>query len=182
MAIDIILEHGYDHTVDFWSLGVILYELLFGITPFTGDTIIETFQKLQNFRHYLVIPPPEDEDDEDDNDIVEDSDTWRLITRLIADPEERLGHGKSPQDGINDIKAHPFFKDTDFDTIIKTEDVPFHPKLDNEMDISYFKDAIDEEDFDSMASSTLEDIINMPKEFTEPFANIIKKKKKIITP
>jgi serine/threonine protein kinase len=173
MAIEILKEEGYNHTVDFWSLGVIFYELLFGITPFIGESILETFQKLNEWKQFLEIPPPED-DDEDDNDVTEESDAWHLITRLINDPDMRIGTGKPPEEGIKEIKAHPFFNGVTFDNITKREDVPFHPKLDNEMDISYFRDAINEEDLESIGSSSLEDILNMPKEFTEPFSGILK--------
>lgn len=47
MAIEILKEEGYNHAVDLWSLGVILFEMLFGITPFSADSIWDTFDKVQ---------------------------------------------------------------------------------------------------------------------------------------
>jgi len=178
MAVDILNERGYDHSVDYWSLGVILYELLFGVTPFMGESIIETFQKLNHWSHYLVIPPPEDESEDDE--ITPSSDAWDLIIRLIAEPEDRIGHGKLPQEGINEIKSHAFFKTVDFENIINRIDVPFQPKLEDDEDISYFKDSIIEEDFESMEYSTLQDLLSMPQEFIEPFSDILKTKKKLL--
>jgi len=178
MAVDILNEKGYDHTVDFWSLGVILYELLFGVTPFMGESIIETFQKLNNWTHYLVIPPPEDDDEEDDNEVDVDSDAWKLIKLLIADPEDRVGSGKTPQEGSDEIKSHRFFANVDFGNIITRTDVPFHPKLEDDEDTSYFRDAISEEELESMGYSTLNDLLNMPQEYIEPFSDIIQAKKK----
>jgi len=110
---------------------------------------------------------------------LQDSDAWRLITRLIADPDDRIGSGKTPQEGTDDIKALPFFRSVDFENIKNQTDVPFHPKLDNEEDISYFRDAINEEDLESMGYSTLNDLLNMPKEYIEPFSDILKNKKKL---
>jgi len=179
MAVDILNEKGYDHTVDFWSLGVILYELLFGVTPFMGESIIETFQKLNNWTHYLVIPPPEDDDEEDDNEVDVDSDAWKLIKLLIADPEDRVGSGKTPQEGSDEIKSHRFFANVDFGNIITRTDVPFHPKLEDDEDTSYFRDAISEEELESMGYSTLNDLLNMPQEYIEPFSDIIQAKKKL---
>jgi len=129
--------------------------------------------------HYLVIPPPEDDDEEDDNEVDVDSDAWKLIKLLIADPEDRVGSGKTPQEGSDEIKSHRFFANVDFGNIITRTDVPFHPKLEDDEDTSYFRDAISEEELESMGYSTLNDLLNMPQEYIEPFSDIIQAKKKL---
>jgi serine/threonine kinase 38 len=47
---------GYTETVDWWSMGVILFEMLVGYPPFASETPRETWYKIQNWRKYLVIP------------------------------------------------------------------------------------------------------------------------------
>lgn len=47
---------GYTQTVDWWSMGVILFEMLVGYPPFASETPRETWYKIQNWRKYLIIP------------------------------------------------------------------------------------------------------------------------------
>lgn len=47
---------GYTETVDWWSMGVILFEMLVGYPPFASETPRETWFKIQNWRKYLQIP------------------------------------------------------------------------------------------------------------------------------
>ncbi len=47
---------GYTETVDWWSMGVILFEMLVGYPPFASETPRETWYKIQNWRKYLTIP------------------------------------------------------------------------------------------------------------------------------
>ncbi len=72
---------GYTETVDWWSMGVILYEMLVGYPPFASEEPRETWHKIQNWRKYLVIPK-----DADVSPQAAD-----LIRKLIADPKDRLG-------------------------------------------------------------------------------------------
>eukprot|EP01129_Flabellula_baltica_P010014 TRINITY_DN4184_c0_g1_i1.p2 TRINITY_DN4184_c0_g1~~TRINITY_DN4184_c0_g1_i1.p2 ORF type:complete len:230 (-),score=62.43 TRINITY_DN4184_c0_g1_i1:8-697(-) len=165
MAYEILLDQGYDHSVDFWSLGVILYELLFGITPFAGDTILETFQKIQSWESHLAIPDPEEDIDED-VEVFPDSPVWDLIQRLICSPEKRIGNRFGSGSSFEEIKSHAFFEEIDFDELLNADqtDIPFIPQLKDEEDKSYFDNALDEEDYLSMDNSTIEDILSMPPE------------------
>lgn len=47
---------GYTETVDWWSMGVILFEMLVGYPPFASEDASETWHKIQNWRKYLIIP------------------------------------------------------------------------------------------------------------------------------
>jgi len=148
MAIEILEEVGYNHTVDYWSLGIILYELFWGVTPFGGDSVDETFQKLTCWKEYVVPPEPlEDEEDEIS------AEAWDIVQRLICEPDKRLGSG-----GVQEIKSHPFFDGFIWDSILEMEP-PFVPELDDEVDISYFANALDEDDIKAL-SLTASEILN----------------------
>jgi len=148
MAIEILEEVGYNHTVDYWSLGIILYELFWGVTPFGGDSVDETFQKLTCWKDYVAPPEPLSDDEEEVS-----PEAWELVQRLICEPEKRLGSSD-----ISEIKNHAFFEGFDWDHILDMEP-PFVPELDDELDTSYFANALDEDDIKAL-SLTAREILN----------------------
>ncbi|RKP08834.1 kinase-like domain-containing protein, partial [Thamnocephalis sphaerospora] len=86
----------YGCECDWWSVGVLLYECLYGDPPFAGDTLLDTYNRVMHHQRYLVFP-----DDED----VEVSDAAKdLIRRLLCDRETRIGLS-----GVEEIQQHPFF-------------------------------------------------------------------------
>jgi len=99
LAPEVLSDKGYDCTVDWWSLGCVLYELLVGRSPFRillGDSLNEDFYKKK-----ILIP-----------DYVSDE-AQDLITKLlIINPLKRLGYG---EDGAYKIKQHPYFKGINWD-------------------------------------------------------------------
>ena len=48
IAPEVILMQGYSKSVDWWSMGVILYEFLIGVTPFYGETVDELFEQIKS--------------------------------------------------------------------------------------------------------------------------------------
>jgi len=148
MAIEILEEVGYNSSVDYWSLGIIIYELFWGVTPFGGDSVDETFQKLTCWKEYVAPPEPLSDDEEEVS-----PEAWDLIQRLICEPEKRLGSGD-----ISEIKTHSFFENFDWDHILELEP-PFVPELDDELDTSYFANALDEDDIKAL-SLTAREILN----------------------
>ena len=119
----IISEDGYDSTVDWWSLGCVLYELLIGRAPFRiclGDSLNEDLYKKK-----ILIPDYVCEDAKD------------LITKLlVVEPKKRLGYGEN---GAKKIKHHPFFKGINWDDVWNQRiNPPFIPNLKDETDLSYF--------------------------------------------
>ena len=130
-----IFEHkGYTETVDYWAIGVILFEMVVGYPPFYSEKAYETCQKILNWKDHFKIP----EEANLSNFIFvicfyqsnkyayligigpELSD---LINKFIAEPENRLG-----VHGINEIKAHPFFKSIDWQHI-RNGPAPFVPTV-----------------------------------------------------
>jgi protein-serine/threonine kinase len=90
---------GHGAAVDWWAYGVFLYELIYGRTPFVGDTNEATLRNI--VRRPLEFPPAHHGD----------SAARDLIARLLdKDPRTRLGSRR----GAADVKAHAFFKGLNF--------------------------------------------------------------------
>ena len=56
-APEVFQQTGYTSSCDWWSLGVIMYEMLIGYPPFCSETPYETHRKIMNWRESLVFPP-----------------------------------------------------------------------------------------------------------------------------
>ena len=57
IAPEVFLQTGYDKTCDWWSLGVIMFEMLIGYPPFCSETPQETYRKVMNWKSTLEFPP-----------------------------------------------------------------------------------------------------------------------------
>ncbi len=132
MAPEVLKGDEYDFTVDYWSLGCMLFEALAGYPPFAGATVEETWQNLKRWQHVLRKP-----EYEDPNYFLSRR-TWDLITRLISTKNNRLR-------GIKAVQGHDYFKEVAWDRL-RTERAPFVPELDSETDAGYFDDFSSEKD------------------------------------
>ncbi|PQM32623.1 putative LOV domain-containing protein [Prunus yedoensis var. nudiflora] len=95
IAPEIITGAGHTSAVDWWALGILIYEMLYGYTPFRGKTRQKTFA---NILHKDLKFP---------GSISASLQAKQLMYRLLhRDPKNRLGS----QEGANEIKRHPFFK------------------------------------------------------------------------
>ena len=79
IAPEVLKGEGYDETVDWWSLGCILYELFTGVTPFMHTTYEETLENMSRREELLYNPTYPDESGEEVS-VIPDS-AWNLIGR-----------------------------------------------------------------------------------------------------
>ncbi|ORY89478.1 kinase-like domain-containing protein, partial [Leucosporidium creatinivorum] len=157
MAADVLRGYGYDQSCDWWSLGVIMYEMLFGYPPFVSKSRQLTRQKIMTWKTSLRFPakPRISREAQD------------LISSLICEREDRLGSrgttaGASrpnsivmnqrrsgflagtpaaPTSGVQADGAHPWFKGIDFATI-HLQTPPFVPDLASKDDTRYFENPL----------------------------------------
>jgi len=123
LAPEMLLGTGHGPEVDWWALGIMIYEFLTGIPPFNAETPEDIFDRI--LRQDLIWP--EDMDPE----------ARSIISQLLnPDASKRLGHN-----GADEVKAHPFFAGINWDTLLQEnrEDI-FVPQLDNPEDTSYHED------------------------------------------
>ncbi|XP_016095751.1 microtubule-associated serine/threonine-protein kinase 2-like [Sinocyclocheilus grahami] len=122
IAPEVILRQGYGKPVDWWAMGVILYEFLVGCAPFFGDTPEELFGQVISDE---IIWPEGDE--------ALPLDAQDLISKLLRqNPLERLGTGSAFE-----VKQHRFFTDLDWNSLLRQK-AEFIPQLESEDDTSYF--------------------------------------------
>ena len=131
VAPEVLNKKGYNKDIDWWSVGVIFYEMLIGYAPFCSKETREVCNKILNWQNYLKFP--------NENMISEDAKD--LIKKLINNSNTRLG-----KNGLDEIKNHVFFKNFNWDNIRKMKP-PFIPQLENDWDMSYFDIISSTEDF-----------------------------------
>ncbi|XP_069794992.1 microtubule-associated serine/threonine-protein kinase 4-like isoform X4 [Narcine bancroftii] len=122
IAPEVILRQGYGKPVDWWAMGIILYEFVVGCVPFFGDTPEELFGQVIS-----------DEINWPEGDEAPASEAQELITLLLRqNPLERLGTG-----GAYEVKQHSFFHGLDWNGLLRQK-AEFIPQLESEDDTSYF--------------------------------------------
>ncbi|XP_067400864.1 rho-associated protein kinase 2 isoform X2 [Emydura macquarii macquarii] len=120
----------YGRECDWWSVGVFLFEMLVGDTPFYADSLVGTYSKIMDHKNSLNFP----------DDVEISKHAKNLICDFLTDREVRLG-----RNGVEEIKQHPFFKSDqwNWDNIRETA-APVVPELSSDIDSSNFDDIEDD--------------------------------------
>uniref|UniRef100_A0A6I8PN54 Rho-associated protein kinase 2 n=1 Tax=Ornithorhynchus anatinus TaxID=9258 RepID=A0A6I8PN54_ORNAN len=120
----------YGRECDWWSVGVFLFEMLVGDTPFYADSLVGTYSKIMDHKNSLSFP--------EDAEISKHA--KNLICAFLTDREVRLG-----RNGVEEIKQHSFFKSDqwNWDSIRETA-APVVPELSSDIDSSNFDDIEDD--------------------------------------
>lgn len=123
LAPEIVTNVGHSKAVDWWSLGVLLYELTIGIPPFYSQNVNEMYKKIQQAP--LQFPP-------------QTTLPCKSVICLLLErnPRDRLGSG---HDDVDEIKRHPFFKNIDWTLLYERKIQPvYKPNVKSELDTSNF--------------------------------------------
>uniref|UniRef100_G3UXH4 Serine/threonine-protein kinase N2 n=1 Tax=Mus musculus TaxID=10090 RepID=G3UXH4_MOUSE len=125
LAPEVLTETSYTRAVDWWGLGVLIYEMLVGESPFPGDDEEEVFDSIVN--------------DEVRYPRFLSTEAISIMRRLLRrNPERRLGAGEKDAE---DVKKHPFFRLTDWSALMdKKVKPPFVPTIRGREDVSNFDD------------------------------------------
>jgi len=123
LAPETISGTGQDETSDWWSLGCILFEFLYGYPPFHADTPEQVFANILARK----IDWPDEEDDEASPEAKD------IMNRLMcSDQTQRLG-----VNGADEVRKHPFFEGINWETLLE-EEPQFVPTPQNPEDTEYF--------------------------------------------
>ena len=123
IAPEILQRNGYTQLCDWWSVGVIMYEMLVGQPPFMAPTPAETQVRIINWQDNLHIP----------RHAVMSPTAADLILRFCCNPAERIG-----SNGAEQIKRHAFFNAIDWSVGIRSYEPPYIPKILYDADTSHF--------------------------------------------
>lgn len=121
LAPELLLRLPHSYGVDWWGLGICLYEFMTGIPPFTDETPDKVFDNILNMR----IEWPEDEAEVLSNQAVD-----AIQSLLTADQDERADFEK--------MQKMELFQDLDWSNLTDME-APFVPQPDDETDTGYFE-------------------------------------------
>ncbi|XP_041825430.1 serine/threonine-protein kinase N2 isoform X2 [Melanotaenia boesemani] len=138
LAPEVLTDNNYTRSVDWWGLGVLIYEMMVGESPFPGDDEEEVFDSIVNdeVRYPRFLSP----------------ESVSLIHKLLQkNPDLRLGSG---EEDASDVKRHTFFQGMDWEALLaKKIKPPFLPVIRAPQDVSNF-----DEDF-----TRLKPVLTLPR-------------------
>uniref|UniRef100_A0A4W6CQD3 Protein kinase N3 n=1 Tax=Lates calcarifer TaxID=8187 RepID=A0A4W6CQD3_LATCA len=123
LAPEVLTDDNYTRAVDWWGMGVLIYEMLVGESPFPGEDEEEVFDSIVNddVQYPPCLPP----------------DAVAIIQKLLKkNPLKRLGAGERD---ANEVKGEKFFEAIDWEALLaKKVKPPFLPSIRESMDVSNF--------------------------------------------
>lgn len=145
LAPEILLQKGHGKPVDWWCLGILIYEMLVGIDPFSDEEPMAVYQNI--LKGKLKFPS------------TFDSDAKSLVKHLlVADLGKRYGNLKG---GVNDIKEHRWYNNFDWNKLLHKElKAPWIPKIKNEGDTSNYSQYPDSPDLPKPLKTNEDPFIN----------------------
>merc|ERR1712085_107579 len=131
IAPEVLLNKGHGKPVDWWTLGILVYEMIVGYPPFVDEDPMGIYQKILSGK--IVFPK------------VFNKEAKGLVKKLLtADLGKRYGNLKN---GVDDIKQHKWFKDIDWNLLLEKKlPPPFKPAVKDKNDTSNFDDYPDSDD------------------------------------
>lgn len=128
IAPEMIVGSGHDHTLDWWALGILLYEMIIGIPPF--------YNKNKHQMYYYIQHAPIRWPEKEKHGLSVSEEAKSLIIGLLEkDRKQRLGQ----KNDVDEVLAHPFFKNMDRERLLKKEiPAPFMPEIKSNVDLSNF--------------------------------------------
>jgi len=145
LAPEILLQKGHGKPVDWWCLGILIYEMLVGIDPFSDEEPMTVYQNILKGR--IKFPSNFD------------SDGKSLVKHLlVADLGKRYGNLKG---GVSDIKGHRWFNNFDWQSLFNKQlKAPFLPKIKGEGDTSNFSQYPDSPDLPNALKANEDPFLN----------------------
>jgi len=131
IAPEVLLNKGHGKPVDWWTLGILIYEMIVGYPPFVDEDPMGIYQKILSGK--IVFPK------------LFDKKAKGLVKKLLtADLGKRYGNLKN---GVDDIKKHEWFKEINWEFLLEKKiPVTFKPQVKNAQDTSNFDDYPDSDE------------------------------------
>lgn len=160
LAPEIIQNKGHNHAVDWWSIGILIYEMIVGFPPFYHSNQQTMYELIEKFP--VKFPDPVK------HKIPMSEEVKDLISKMLEkDPKNRIG----TEGGVDEIQQHPWFEGFDFDKLLNRElDAPMIPKLSDDLeDVSNFDDEFTDQDVvhSALPESKLNLVNKNKKEFED---------------
>jgi serine/threonine protein kinase len=131
IAPEVLLNKGHGKPVDWWTLGILIYEMIVGYPPFVDEDPMGIYQKILSGK--IVFPK------------LFDKNAKSLVKKLLtAELSKRYGNLKN---GVDDIKFHKWFKDVPWESLLEKKiQAPFKPTVKSETDTDNFEDYPDSDE------------------------------------
>mmetsp|Transcript_45399 Transcript_45399/g.52222 ORF Transcript_45399/g.52222 Transcript_45399/m.52222 type:complete len:528 (+) Transcript_45399:136-1719(+) len=156
LAPEILTGEGHSRPADWWSFGILVYEMIVGIPPFYNQNV----QMMYNLIQHSELRYPK-------NAVVSENAKDVIAKLLNRKQSERLG----TKNDLEEIQSHPWFADLDWEKLLAMElTPPFSPNLKGKYDVQYFDEEFTQEDaINSVVPNSNLDLVKQHQEKFEGF-------------